>query len=205
MLVASAYAVLQWLGRTAGSTCEERATALPGDELVGRPHFVTDHATTIDAPPARVWPWLVQVGWHRGGWYTSRWVDVLLFPANLPAAQRIHPEWQDLAVGDRVPDGPPESDCYFVVAELEAPRYLVLHSTSHLPREFRARHGAWMSWSWVFALRALDDGRTRFHLRSRGRLGPRWLALGYVLFLVPADFIMGRQLARGLRRRVETR
>ena len=40
---------------------------------------VTNHAITIDAPPEDVWPWMVQMGWGRGGWYTARWVDRLLF------------------------------------------------------------------------------------------------------------------------------
>lgn len=77
-------AVLVHLGRTYGSTKDERTTALPGDRVVSDPTVVTDHATTIDAPPAAVWPWLVQMGWGRGGWYTARWVDRLLFPANEP-------------------------------------------------------------------------------------------------------------------------
>ncbi len=166
---------------------------------------MTDHAVTIDASPAQVWPWLVQMGWHRGGWYTSRWVDVLLFPANQPSAESILLEWQGLAVGDAVPDGPPESACSFVVRELEPRHHLVLHSTSHLPPELRDRFDAWLTWSWVFVLSELPDGRTRFHFRSRGRLGPPWLSVAYTLVLVPADFVMGRQMLRGIRRRAEGR
>ena len=60
-------------------------------------------AVTLAGGGDRSWPWPVQMGWHRGGWYTARWVDVLLFPANGPAAERIHPEWQHLAVGWRNP------------------------------------------------------------------------------------------------------
>jgi len=69
--IASAGAA-QWLGRTAGSTRAERRRSFPGDQLVAHPSVVTAHATTIPAPPERVWPWLQQVGWHRGGWYTAR-------------------------------------------------------------------------------------------------------------------------------------
>ena len=111
----------QWLGRTAGSTRAERHTRLPGDELVDRPTVVTNHAVTIPAPPARVWPWLVQTGWHRGGWYTARWVDRLLFPANRPSATRLIPELQrPLRVGDRIPDGPPGT-AWFAVEHVDAP------------------------------------------------------------------------------------
>jgi hypothetical protein len=198
LAVASAYGTLHRLGRTAGSRAEERAAALPGDELVPRPQIVTDHAATIEAPPAETWPWLVQVGWHRGGWYTARWVDRLLFPANGAAADRIHPEWQHLAVGDRVPDGPPESECWFVVTELEPEHHLVLHSRSHLPPELRNRFHASIDWSWTFALRKLPGGRTRFHLRTRVRLSPTWLAVAYWALLIPADAVMARQMLTGL-------
>ena len=199
------YARLQWLGRTSGSTRAERAERRPGDDVVVRPHLVTDHAITIDAPPAEIWPWLVQMGWHRAGWYTARWVDVLLFPANEASADRIHDEWQGLAVGDVVPDGAPETECYFVVRELEPPRHLVLHSRSHLPPDFRDRYRASIDWTWSFSLRDLGDGRTRFHFRSRARLAPWWLSAAYLLAIVPADHVMARQMLRGLQARAEGR
>ena len=91
----AAEAALVHLGRTYGSTREERSRRLPGDEVVADPVVQTDHAITIDAPPSAVWPWLVQMGWGRGGWYTARWVDRVLFPANGPSADRVVPELQD--------------------------------------------------------------------------------------------------------------
>src|SRR5690349_11911176 len=136
VLVASAvsgYVGLQGLGRTYGSTRAERRRSLPGDALCVNPHIVTTHAITIDAPPEHVWPWLVQMGWGRGQWYTARWVDRLLFPDNGPSADRLVPEWQRLEPGDRVLDGPPAAHCAFVVRLLEREHHLVLHSTEHLP------------------------------------------------------------------------
>ena len=65
-LTVAGYAALQFLGRRAGSTRAERRMALPGDGAVRHPHAVTDHAITIGAPPQAVWPWLTQMGWHRG-------------------------------------------------------------------------------------------------------------------------------------------
>jgi hypothetical protein len=147
---AAGYTALQWLGRTYGSTREEREIRLPGDEI---------------------WPWLVQMGWHRGGWYTARWVDRLLFPANRPSVRHIVPELQALAVGDFVPDGPPQSECLFVVERLEPAHALVLHSTSHLPPAWRRRFGAGIDWTWAFVLEPLGGGgRTRFLFRWRGRV-----------------------------------
>jgi len=196
-------AVLIHLGRTYGSKARERDLVLPGDRIVGCPQVVTDHAVTIAAPPSAVWPWLLQMGWGRGGWYTARWVDRLLFPANGPSAEAVVPELQDLAVGDFIPDGPPETECGMVVEQLEPERALVLHSNSHLPLSWRDR--AELDWSWAFVLHPLDDGRrTRFHFRSRWTTAPWWFTLGGWLVVVPADFVMSRAMLCGIRRRAES-
>ena len=200
---AAAYSMLHWLGRTSGSSRRERSRLLPGDLVVAHPSLVTNHAVTIDAPPSSVWPWLVQMGWHRGGWYTSRWVDILLFPANSPSAELIVPELQDLAVGDFIPDGPPDTGCGFVVEVLEDGHYLVLRSTTHLPPGWRDRFGASINWTWTFALEAVGVGQSRLLFRSRARLAPRWVADLYRFLIVPADYVMARQMLAGIRRRAE--
>jgi hypothetical protein len=90
-----------------GATDEEVRRGLPGDELDSpygdRP--ISTRAITIDAPPEEVWPWLVQMGSGRAGFYTHEWVERLLFItyADGHSATRIHPEWQQLQVRDRVP------------------------------------------------------------------------------------------------------
>jgi hypothetical protein len=200
----AAQALLVWLGRASGSTHAERAAVLPGDSIVAHPTAVTDHAITIDAPPEAVWPWLVQMGWHRGGWYTARWVDRLLFPANEPSANRIIPELQERRVGDFIPDGAPETGCGLYVEVLTPARALVLHSNSHLPKSWRDRDIAALDWSWAFVLEPLDDGsRTRFHFRSRWWTRPWWLTLGGWLLLVPADHLMAHDMLHGVRTRAE--
>jgi hypothetical protein len=202
---AAGYAALHWLGRTAGSTRSERRRVVPGDELVVEPTFVTNHATTVAAPPERIWPWLQQMGWHRGGWYTARWVDRMLFPGNLPSADRILPELQALAVGNRIPDGAPETGCEFVVEALEPHRHLVLHSRTHLPPGWADRFGAAIDWTWAFVLEPMGPERTRFLFRSRARLAPGLVAAMYWLVIVPADFVMARQMLRGVRARATGR
>jgi len=204
-IAAVAYATLHWLGRSAGSTRAERSRSLPGDDVVRGPLTLRmTHATTIAASPECVWPWLVQMGWGRGGWYTARWVDRLLFPANGPSADHIHAELQGLAIGDFVPDGPPETGTGFVVAAMEPERHLVLHSTTHVPPGWAERYRATIDWTWAFVLEPIDDTHTRLLFRSRGRVAPRWLALAYRLVIVPADFVMSRQMMRGLKERVAT-
>jgi hypothetical protein len=194
---------LIWLGRTYGSTREERVARLPGDDIVLHTTVQTDHAITIDASPSAVWPWLVQMGWGRGGWYTARWVDRLLFPANGPSANRIRPELQGISVGTFIPDGPPETECGLHVVELQPERALVLRSNTHLPKSWR-QHAA-LDWSWAFTLRPLEGGRrTRYHFRSRWVTQPRWLTVGGTLGIVPADFLMSRDHLLGVKSRAET-
>jgi hypothetical protein len=201
VLGCTAELALVHLGRTYGSTPAERAMPLPGDDLVPDPKVQTDHAITIDAPPGDVWPWLAQVGWGRGGWYTARWVDRLLFPANGPSAERVVPELQHLEVGMFIPDGPPETECGLHVVELEPERTLVLRSNSHLPVSWRDR--ATLDWTWAFRLQPVGEDRTRFHFRSRWVTEPWWSTLGGWLVVVPADFVMSRDMLRGVRRRAE--
>jgi hypothetical protein len=194
--------VLIDLGRTYGSTKEERTMTLPGDRIVSDPNVVTNHAITIETPPAAVWPWLVQMGWGRGGWYTARWVDQLLFPANGPSADRIMPELQDIGIGTFIPDGAPRTKCGLIVEGIDHERWLLLHSNSHLPMSWRAR--ATLDWSWAFVLTPLNEGRhTRFHFRSRWTTGPWSFTLGGWLGIVPADFIMSRDMLRGVKTRAE--
>jgi hypothetical protein len=202
--VLAAGAVLQTLGRGAGSTQFERYAELPGDAVVPRPQLVTDHAVSIHAAPERVWPWLTQLGWHLGGWYTPRWVDRLLFPGNWPSLDALDPALaRDLHAGDRIPDGPPGTAEY-VVAQVEVPTLLVLRSTTHVPPGWAA-HGAAVDWTWTFRLTPHEEGRsTRLHLRVRGRTSPWWFTAAYRLTVLPADLVMATGMLRGLRRRVES-
>ena len=202
VVLLAGYAALQVLGRRAGTTRAERRARLPGDQLVTRPQMLTDHAVTIGATPEDVWPWISQMGWHRGGYYTPEWVDRLLFPQNWPSLDHLDPALvRDLSEGDQVPDGPPGT-AWFVVAHVEAPHVLVLRSSSHLPPAWR-RSGARIDWTWSLNLAALPGPRTRLHLRMRGRTGPWWLTAVYVATIIPADYVMARGMLRGLRRRAE--
>lgn len=197
------YGVLQVLGRTSGSTPAERAVVLPGDDLVPRPRIVTDHAATIAATPEEVWPWLTQMGWHLGGWYTPRWVDRLLFPDTWPSLDRLDPDLAGhLEVGDVVPDGAPGT-AWFVVTDADPGRALVLHSTTHVPPGWRERFGASIDWTWCFRLTPTPEGGTRLHFRVRALTSPWWLTAGYRLLLVPADGVMAGGMLRGITQRVE--
>ena len=85
-----------------GATAEEVRRALPGDELLPDADLVATRAISIAAPPAEVWPWLVQIGVGRAGAYAYDWLD-RLFGLDMRSSRRIVPELQGLAVGDMVP------------------------------------------------------------------------------------------------------
>src|SRR6516225_5302929 len=82
-----------------GATDEEVARAMPGDDVVKQPTFNATRAVTIQARPEEIWPWLVQIGNKRAGWYTYDWLDNL----GIPSAERSIPELQHVAVGDLIP------------------------------------------------------------------------------------------------------
>src|SRR5947209_12127188 len=135
LAVASAGYLLRRLGKRWGATEDEVHRSLSGDDLVPHPMLETTHAITIHAPAATIWPWLVQMGYDRGWWYTdarwSRLLETSLWKAKPhTSADRIIPEFQHPAIGDSVPDGPPGT-AFFTVAALEPQRALALSSTTH--------------------------------------------------------------------------
>lgn len=212
-LVSGAY-MLHRLGLRWGATDAEVHCALPGDDLVPHPMLETTHAITINAPRTAVWPWLVQMGYHRAGWYTDSWyywVDKYLFRIKRPAsADRILPEFQRLDAGDTVPDDP-TGETFFKVAALDPGRALILYSTTHLtgivPRSVRnnPKLGFYGNFSWAFILHEVgaDRGSTRLILRSRATCGPRLFTAFNFLFLPPADFVIVRLMLQTIRQRVE--
>lgn len=174
--------------RTWGVDPVDATKPLPGDDLVPTPTTIDTRAITIDAPPDAIWPWLVQMGYGRAGWYSYDQMDM-----RGKSAGRIVPAWQNLEVGDIVPNSP---DGGFAVRLVEPGRALVLYSDTALvasqaaqaadavspdraatpaglaasgailrrtPQDFAA--------SWTFALESLDDGRTRLIERFRVRFG----------------------------------
>ncbi len=174
--------VLTW-----GATEEEAGRSLPGDELLEDPAVVSTRAITIDAPPSAVWPWLVQMGSGRGGAYTYDWIENL-FGLGMHSAERINPEWQNLAVGDVIPGG--ESLQGLRVEVLDPERALVT----------RSEVGTWV---WAFVLEDLG-GRTR--LLSRNRIAMPDPSLGDrigMAVMEPGSLVMERKMLHGIKERAE--
>jgi hypothetical protein len=99
-----------------GAMDEEFAAAMPGDGEVPDPQLAATRAVTIDAPPAAVWPWLVQIGYHRAGWYAYDLFD----NDDIPSAETILPEFQHLEVGQVI------GEEGMTVRQIERDRHLVL-------------------------------------------------------------------------------
>ena len=84
---------------TWGATEDEVGRPMPGDDLLRDPDIISTRAISVDAPPAAIWPWLMQMGPGRGGLYTYDWIENL-FGLNMHSAHEILPQFQDLKVGD---------------------------------------------------------------------------------------------------------
>jgi hypothetical protein len=177
-----------------GATPEEITSVLPGDELVepGAPR--TTRAVTIDAPPEAVWPWLAQIGEDRGGFYSYDWLERLA-GAKIHNADAVHPEWQDLGVGDTVWLARRYGqNAGQVVAAVVPKSHLVLMSAADFDR---VQRGEKAFGSWAFYLRT-HNGGTR--LLARGTGG----TVGIISFDIP-HFVMERGMLRGIRDRAAGR
>ncbi len=128
-IVASVVAYVAFLRpriRSWGFDSMEAQKALPGDDLVAEPTAVETRGITIDDTPDKVWPWLVQMGYGRGGWYSYEPLD-----SKKPSANEILPEFQDLKEGDMMPTYPGFS---FEVKVVEPERAIVLFTDTALAK-----------------------------------------------------------------------
>ena len=127
VIIGSAIAAASWLAfvatrqwwKTWGVVPDESTKPLPGDDLVPDAQASDTRGITIEAAPDRVWQWLVQTGYERGGWYSIDQLDM-----RAKSADRIVEEWQALAVGDVIPAHPSGG---FLVKSVEPNRALVLY------------------------------------------------------------------------------
>ena len=187
-----------------GATDDELNGPYPGAGTVPGGKRGATMAITIDAPPERVWPWLVQLGGDRGGWYSWDRLD----NGGRPSAREIHPEWQHLAVGDPVKYwmGGKAVDAW-TVAVLEPNQFLGLHGLSDLtgraldPAE--PLPTAYTEGLWGFQLKPLPGGRTRLVIGGYETFHPPWFA-GVAWFVFPpVVWLMQAKMLQVLKRNVE--
>lgn len=192
-----------WYARW-GATEEEARRRLPGDDLAPDARSEITCAIDLAAPAGEVWPWLVQLGCRRAGWYSYDLLD----NGGVPSAGRILPEHQHLAVGDTVlltPDG----RLGYPVAAVEAERFLVLGGMLDTGTGEGVRPGdplpdAYFGGSNAFVFEGAGAAGTRLIFRQRLDWNPTFAnGLIYRGFLEPISFVMGRKMLKGIRRRVE--
>jgi len=193
------------LYRQWGATDEEIARVMPGDDIVEHADMVETFATTIKARSAEVWPWLVQIGYKRGGMYSYTWLEKLM-GVPMSNADRIIPEFQELHVGDVIAYGP--QGPYLPVREVLPNHVLMLGGYDPV-------NGGGIN---TFALYELDTEHTRLVMRGRTHW-PNWTLRGILskppsgqrlrdllmyLFFEPGQFIMMRKMMIGIKQRAES-
>ncbi len=189
---------------------QEAELPLPGDDLIAEPNAVETRGITINAPPASVWPWLVQMGCERGGWYSFDAVD-----KSHPPAEEILPEFQSLSVGDILPFGvgsgfrveavePQQSLVLFVDTELARQQADLAIAHGELPEGSGRTSFPEFAASWAFSLQPAENGTTRLIERFRARTpgsGPVTAVFGEIMGT--GLVLMGRKQMLGIKERVE--
>jgi hypothetical protein len=188
-----------------GATCDEVVRPLPGDDLVANPLYMTTRAITVRAPAAAVWPWLVQLGQNRGGFYTYDFLENLM-GLDIHSADTIRPEWQDLHAGEDYVTLDPDGSLKMTIAVLARDRAFVILSGA--PGEQPQAPGSFfkgeLAFSWAFVLEPVGERTTRLIIRSRAAWADGFAArLAKPVLLEPVHFLMEERMLRGIRERAE--
>ena len=175
------------------ATPDERARSLAGDNLIPQPIGSVNHAITIRRPPHDVWPWLVQMGSDRAGWYAYDFID----NGGHRSAERILPDYQDIHVGSDFPPYLELKTC----SSWQSVNPNTAGSCGALPgRQYQT--------TWAFVLEQPQPDQTRLIVRGRVASGyrpyglPEWFAVRVGPL---AHFIMQRKQLLGIARRAEAR
>ena len=174
-----------------GATDDEVRRAMPGDEIIRHPTFNATRAVTVEAPASNVWPWIVQIGFGRAGWYAYDLLDNL----GRPSAKQIIPQLQHIEAGQLIP----------FYQGIGAPEGVGLKVKAIEP-------GRWMLWwddksqdsTWAWVLYPIDRQQTR--LVTRVRMRYRWTkpSILFNLLVEFADFIMMRRCLLGIKQRAQS-
>lgn len=181
-----------------GATPDEAATTLPGDDLIPRPKWGFTYAVDVGAPPEAVWPWIVQIGQRRGGFYSYQTLENM-FGCDIHNSAEILPEHQHPQIGDEVrlhPKAPAMR-----IAVLDAPTAFVLHGA---PADVGGDE-SYATSTWQFALRPAGGGRSRLYMRGRSDYSHDLVSrMSFGRFpLEPIMFVMSRKMLREISRLAE--
>jgi hypothetical protein len=192
----------------------------PGKNLIRNPMLDLYYEIEIDAMPEAVWPWIQQVGYHRGGWYIDTWWDKfeqkyfwpLVVPKDArgtykPAANEVLEIYQNISKGDIIPDGPPGS-AYYEVMEVEKNHLLLLYATSHFKYMapqfvYKTRFAPRGAFSWAFIIHEIEGNRSKLVSWWRVEAYPRAIFILYKPFLLLVDRAHQKEILKGVKKRVE--
>jgi hypothetical protein len=184
-----------------GATDQEVYDALPGDELVAEPATQNTRAITVDAPPEQVWPWVVQLGADRAGFYSYDWLENL-FGLGIHSARQVVPDWQQRAVGDLVHADAAGTGGWYVMKVV--PNEVLVLKMADVKAGQPARRDEQLRWEflWTFAIQDLGNGTTRLLVRERTGFGSpaTRMLMAPVGFI---SFVMTQKMMRGIKARAE--
>ena len=166
---------------------------IPGDELIAAANLVFDHEFDVDGEPQVVWPWLLQLGKRRAGWYLPAKVERWL-PSSRRALWQLDPRFASIAIGERVPDyGGPEE--WLEVVAVDPPHSLIYRTE---------RHGR--PFTWALLLTPAGPGHSRLRLRFRGEIRSRGITQRVIIAVGGFfDALTGRLMVAGLNQRLRGR
>jgi hypothetical protein len=174
-----------------GATTEEVRRPIPGDSLVSHPTFLATQAITIDGRPEDIWPWLVQMGYNRAGFYGYDLIENLGSTTGIHSAESILPSMQHPATGDILPIS---AVAHLTFGAIQPDRYLIWQSEA-------TPHDGAFTW----ALYPVDQNHTRLVCRIRLRYHPAGRGLALDLFTEFADHVAVPKILAGIKDRVEGR
>ena len=185
-----------------GATDEEVNASLPGDDLIAEPASQVTRAVSIDAPTEAVWPWVIQMGADRGGFYSYDWLENL-FMLDIHSASDIVSHWQSRKVGDLVHADAKGRGGWYVM-DVQPNRALVMKMADvRNDRPFIRDEQALMEFTWAFVLHESNDRTARLFVRER--VAFRDGLVRFVLSpLALVSFVMTQKMMRGIKERVES-
>lgn len=194
MLSVIGFAWVTALIPTWGAAAVDIGRSLPGDEIVAQPQFSWNHAITIRAAPEKIYPWLIQMGDTRGGYYSFTFIENLFMlaaksPDRYVNANRIHEEWQN------PPPGQGMIINLLALADYKADEF-VLTATTPEAGELR--------WTWLWYLQPVDQQTTRLIVRHRFQF-PEGMPQNLVITVLNLGYVMERGMLLGIRERAEGR
>jgi hypothetical protein len=182
-----------------GATPDEVNSAIVGDEMIPRPVLRSTRSMSIRTSPARVWPWLAQMGQGRGGFYSYEFLENLL-GMDIHNADQIKADLISIKPGDSIPFW---RGAGIKVWQVDPPSQLVLAGTLNQPLDKEGEDPT-VGGTWVFILREIAQNETRLIVRSRvAEFKPRWFCSLLMIVLEPLHFIMEQRMLIGIKARAE--